>query len=259
MQPVRLVLVEDVPTEAEIAVRHLEAGGFSCTWQRVDSEAVLRRTLIETRPDLILSDFTLPGFDGLTALEMAPGARARHAVHLPVRDHRRRARHRGTAARRLRLRAQDQPGAAGTSRTPRAQRSRHPPRTPAPRTAVARHRRDLAGLDLGTRSRRPLHLLQRLGAHHPRLCARGDARHQRLAVRASRRPGGARFRHAHAGSQPAHRHQPAGALAASQWQLPLAGAQHAGAARRATGRWSASAAANATSPSGAGRKNTSAA
>jgi hypothetical protein len=36
MQPVRLVLVEDVPTEAEIAVRHLEAGGFSCTWKRVD-------------------------------------------------------------------------------------------------------------------------------------------------------------------------------------------------------------------------------
>jgi diguanylate cyclase (GGDEF)-like protein/PAS domain S-box-containing protein len=71
MQPVRLVLVEDVPTEAEIAVRHLEAGGFSCTWKRVDSEAVLRRTLQEAKPDLILSDFTLPGFDGLSALEIA--------------------------------------------------------------------------------------------------------------------------------------------------------------------------------------------
>ena len=42
MQPVRLVLVEDMPMEAEIAVRQLEAGGFSCTWKRVDSEAVLR-------------------------------------------------------------------------------------------------------------------------------------------------------------------------------------------------------------------------
>ncbi len=71
MQPVRLVLVEDVPTEAEIAVRQLEAGGFYCTWKRVDTEAVLRRALIETRPDLILSDFTLPGFDGITALEIA--------------------------------------------------------------------------------------------------------------------------------------------------------------------------------------------
>jgi diguanylate cyclase (GGDEF)-like protein/PAS domain S-box-containing protein len=70
MQPVRVVLVEDVPSEAEIAVRHLEAGGFSCTWQRVDSEAMLRRTLVAYRPDLILSDFTLPGFDGLAALEV---------------------------------------------------------------------------------------------------------------------------------------------------------------------------------------------
>jgi len=71
MQPVRLVLVEDVPTEAEIAVRQLEAGGFACTWQRVDSEAGLRRELALYRPDIILSDFTLPGFDGISALEVA--------------------------------------------------------------------------------------------------------------------------------------------------------------------------------------------
>jgi len=71
MQPVRLVLVEDIPTEAEIAIRQLEAGGFSCTWKRVDSEDVLRRTLAEDKPDLILSDFTLPAFDGLSALEVA--------------------------------------------------------------------------------------------------------------------------------------------------------------------------------------------
>jgi DNA-binding NtrC family response regulator len=71
MQPVRLVLIEDVPSEAEIAVRQLEAGGFSCTWKRVDSEAALRRMLVADKPDLILSDFTLPGFDGLAALEVA--------------------------------------------------------------------------------------------------------------------------------------------------------------------------------------------
>jgi diguanylate cyclase (GGDEF)-like protein/PAS domain S-box-containing protein len=71
MQPVRLVLVEDMPMEAEIAVRQLETGGFSCNWKRVDTEAVLRRTLVDLKPDLILSDFTLPGFDGLTALEIS--------------------------------------------------------------------------------------------------------------------------------------------------------------------------------------------
>jgi diguanylate cyclase (GGDEF)-like protein/PAS domain S-box-containing protein len=71
MQPVRLLVVEDMPTEAEIAVRQLESGGFSCDWKRVDSEAALRRYLDEYKPDLILSDFTLPGFDGLSALEIA--------------------------------------------------------------------------------------------------------------------------------------------------------------------------------------------
>jgi PAS domain S-box-containing protein/diguanylate cyclase (GGDEF)-like protein len=71
MQPVRLILVEDMPMEAEIAVRHLEAGGFSCQWSRVDSESGLREALEAGRPDVILSDFTLPGFDGLSALELA--------------------------------------------------------------------------------------------------------------------------------------------------------------------------------------------
>src|SRR5690349_24902910 len=71
MQPVKLVVVEDMPTEAEIAVRQLESGGFACSWKRVDSEAALRRVLDELKPDLILSDFTLPGFDGISALEVA--------------------------------------------------------------------------------------------------------------------------------------------------------------------------------------------
>ncbi len=79
MQSVRLILVEDMPMEAEIAVRHLEAGGFSCQWSRVDSESGLREALEATRPDLILSDFTLPGFDGLSALEMAQS----HAPDIP--------------------------------------------------------------------------------------------------------------------------------------------------------------------------------
>src|SRR4051794_38574819 len=71
MQPVRLLLVEDMPMEAEIAIRQLESGGFSCSWKRVDSEALLRGALAESSPDLILSDFTLPGFDGLSALEIS--------------------------------------------------------------------------------------------------------------------------------------------------------------------------------------------
>src|SRR5678815_2823080 len=71
MHPVRLIVVEDMPMEAEIAVRQLESGGFTCTWQRVDSESALRAALADARPDIILSDFTLPGFDGISALEIS--------------------------------------------------------------------------------------------------------------------------------------------------------------------------------------------
>jgi PAS domain S-box-containing protein/diguanylate cyclase (GGDEF)-like protein len=68
---VRVILVEDMPMEAEIAIRQLEAGGLTCNWKRVDSEDVLRREILATKPDLILSDFTLPGFDGISALEVS--------------------------------------------------------------------------------------------------------------------------------------------------------------------------------------------
>ena len=71
MQPVRLVLVEDMPMEAEIAVRQLESGGFACVWKRVDSEVALRSVLSEFKSDVILSDFTLPGFDLISALEIS--------------------------------------------------------------------------------------------------------------------------------------------------------------------------------------------
>ena len=49
--------------------------------------------------------------------------RARHAVHLPVRQHRRRARGRAAEGRRHRLRAQGSDGAAAVGGSPRARRS----------------------------------------------------------------------------------------------------------------------------------------
>src|SRR6187399_1687595 len=71
MHPVRLIVVEDMPMEAEIAIRQLESGGFTCSWKRVETESALRVALAEAQPDIILSDFTLPGFDGISALEIA--------------------------------------------------------------------------------------------------------------------------------------------------------------------------------------------
>ncbi len=70
-QELRLLILEDVAAEAELAVRELETAGLDCTWQRVESETEFRSGLRELRPDLILSDFSLPRFDGMTALAVA--------------------------------------------------------------------------------------------------------------------------------------------------------------------------------------------
>ena len=67
----RLLIVEDVPAEAEIAAWQLKSAGLVCACRRVEREAEFRDALLLWRPHVVLSDFTLPQFDGLTALEIA--------------------------------------------------------------------------------------------------------------------------------------------------------------------------------------------
>src|SRR5581483_1830205 len=69
-QGFRLLILEDVAAEAELAVRQLERSGLKCTWTRVESEGAFRAALHEVRPDVILSDFSLPGYDGSDALDL---------------------------------------------------------------------------------------------------------------------------------------------------------------------------------------------
>ncbi len=69
-RPITIVLVEDHPEEAALTAHALKRGGVECTIERVDTEAAFRRAL-GARPDVILSDFTLPTFDGMSALRIA--------------------------------------------------------------------------------------------------------------------------------------------------------------------------------------------
>jgi diguanylate cyclase (GGDEF)-like protein len=68
---VRILVIEDMPAEAELTIRHVRKGGIACVWHRVDTELTLRDGLREFQPNVILSDFTLPQFDGLAALQIA--------------------------------------------------------------------------------------------------------------------------------------------------------------------------------------------
>lgn len=66
----RILLLEDNATDADLIAHELEASGFSFKLARIQTESELRTELETRSPDLILSDHGLPAFDGFTALEI---------------------------------------------------------------------------------------------------------------------------------------------------------------------------------------------
>ena len=68
---VQLLLVEDSEMDVELTMRSLKSAGFNCRFRRVVDEKDMRSALSASLPDLILSDFSLPGFDGMAALALA--------------------------------------------------------------------------------------------------------------------------------------------------------------------------------------------
>jgi CheY-like chemotaxis protein len=68
---IRLLLVEDNPDDAELLKLELERGGFQLDWSRVDNDGDMRRALGERKWDLIISDFSMPGFGGFRAFDVA--------------------------------------------------------------------------------------------------------------------------------------------------------------------------------------------
>ena len=76
---VRVLIVEDVAAEAELAIRRLIQGGLRCVHVRVDTEKDFRAALRRFRPHVVLADFTLPKFDGIAALDIT----LREARHVP--------------------------------------------------------------------------------------------------------------------------------------------------------------------------------
>ena len=67
----RVLHLEDSPRDAELVRHRLESDGVSCDIRVVTGKAGFESALAGASFDLIISDYNLPGYDGITALKQA--------------------------------------------------------------------------------------------------------------------------------------------------------------------------------------------
>jgi PAS domain S-box-containing protein len=66
----RCLIVEDVDDDAQLMLRQLRTDGHDVTWERVDTPEAMRAALARQPWDVVLSDYRMPRFSGLAALEI---------------------------------------------------------------------------------------------------------------------------------------------------------------------------------------------
>ena len=69
--PLQVLMVEDSPADAELIVRAMRELGKPVAHRRVSNGPDMRDALAQRTPDIILSDFSMPGFSGAEALKIA--------------------------------------------------------------------------------------------------------------------------------------------------------------------------------------------
>jgi two-component system, cell cycle sensor histidine kinase and response regulator CckA len=73
-RPLRIIVVEDTPDDAEMIVLALQRGGHDLAWERVETAAQLSAALEKGSWDAVLSDYTLPRFGAASALKLVRAA-----------------------------------------------------------------------------------------------------------------------------------------------------------------------------------------
>ncbi len=67
--PLKVLIVEDEPADAELMLFELRQAGLHPEWERVETEEAYLSAL-SARPEVILADLAIPGFGALRALEL---------------------------------------------------------------------------------------------------------------------------------------------------------------------------------------------
>ncbi len=66
--PLRVLIAEDSEDDTALLVGELRRGGYDPVFERVDTPAGMGAALAERTWDIVISDYSMPGFDGLAAL-----------------------------------------------------------------------------------------------------------------------------------------------------------------------------------------------
>jgi two-component system, cell cycle sensor histidine kinase and response regulator CckA len=69
-RPLRILVLEDEQDDFDLLIRQLNKDGISFQHRRVQTESDFTRELKEFGPDLVISDYHMPHFDGLSALRL---------------------------------------------------------------------------------------------------------------------------------------------------------------------------------------------
>lgn len=70
ISPIHILFVEDTIHDMELAIRELKRENLDFVSKRVESEKDLIRELTYFKPELIISDYSMPNFDGMMALNI---------------------------------------------------------------------------------------------------------------------------------------------------------------------------------------------
>lgn len=78
-RPIKILFAEDLSTDAEMALRVIRNEKIEFDFRIVMEEKDFRRELIDFKPDIVVSDYSMPAFDGMTALNITRA----HSMFLP--------------------------------------------------------------------------------------------------------------------------------------------------------------------------------
>jgi two-component system cell cycle sensor histidine kinase/response regulator CckA len=70
MTTINILLIEDSPDDAELVLQQLAKGGLKVSHKRVCEEKPLREAIISGKWDIVISDFTMPQLNGMTAFSI---------------------------------------------------------------------------------------------------------------------------------------------------------------------------------------------